>query len=53
MLNRIAYRVFENEKSMSVFDSFFLDNLKSVLQRLVNRDMRLNLFPQNYWVVDP
>jgi hypothetical protein len=37
---------------MSFYSAFFLDSLKNVLQRLVNRDMRLKLFPSDFWVID-
>jgi hypothetical protein len=37
---------------MSYYSAFFLESLKSVLQRLVNRDMRLKLFPSDFWVID-
>jgi len=53
MLNKIAYRVFKSEITMSFYSAFFLDSLKGVLQRLVSRDMRLKLFPEGFWVVDP
>ena len=33
-LNQIAYNVFQNEKRMSYFDKYFLENLKEVLARL-------------------
>ena len=45
MLNQIAYRVFKTPKTMADHDPFMLESLKSALQRLVNRDMRLKLFP--------
>jgi hypothetical protein len=35
------------------FSDFFRDNLHQVLQKLVNRDMRIKLFPSNFWVIDP
>lgn len=37
---------------MELFSEFFLKNLQQVLQKLVSRDMRLQLFPKNFWVID-
>jgi hypothetical protein len=40
---------------MAYFDgqeSTFLQNLRTCIQRLYDRDKRLNLFPKNFWIVD-
>jgi hypothetical protein len=37
---------------MNSFGDSFLENLKSVLERLVNRDLRIKLFPAGFWVVN-
>lgn len=33
-------------------DSTFLSNLRTCIQRLYDRDKRLNLYPKNFWIVD-
>lgn len=56
----MAYRIFENE---AVFNNFkqkvqlsnsesFIEDLSSVLGKLVNRMNRLKLWPDDFWVVD-
>jgi hypothetical protein len=40
---------------MAYFDgqeSTFLQNLRTCIQRLYDRDKRLNLYPKNFWIVD-
>ena len=38
-----------NEKS----ERLLPHKLKQVLQKLVSRDMRLQIFPKDFWVIDP
>jgi menaquinone-dependent protoporphyrinogen IX oxidase len=52
ILNQVAYRVFESEKTMAQHDQFLMDSLRQALQRLVNRDLRLKLFAEDFWVID-
>ena len=56
LLNRgVAYRIFESEVIMAYFDgedSPFNSNLRSCIQRLYDRDKRLNLYPKGFWIVD-
>ena len=56
LLNRgVAYRIFENEQIKAYFDgndSTFLTNLRTCIQRLYDRDKRLNLYPKGFWIVD-
>ena len=56
LLNRgLAYKIFENESVMAYFDgqeSAFLQNLRTCIQRLYDRDKRLKLYPKNFWIVD-
>ena len=37
---------------MSYFTSYFLDNLKEVLSRLVVRNQRVEIMPDDFWVID-
>lgn len=51
----MAYRIFESEVIMSYFDgkdSVFLNNLRTCISRLYDRDKRLNLYPKGFWIVD-
>lgn len=52
MLNKIAFEVYRTEQTITMFQSFFLDQLKEVLESLVYRDSRLNIFEDGFWVVD-
>jgi len=56
LLNRgLAYKIFENESTIAYFDGkdlTFLQNLRTCIQRLYDRDKRLNLYPKNFWIVD-
>jgi len=51
-LNQIAYNVFLNENSMSKFSDYFLDNLSQVLERLVGVCQRVEIVPDDFWVID-
>ena len=37
---------------MEQFSSFILENLREALSRLVNRDERLCLFEDKFWVIE-
>ena len=37
---------------MAFFDTYFLENLKEVLARLVVRTERLEILPSEFWVID-
>lgn len=51
ILNRVvAYRIFS--ASDAFFDEQMLDNLRGCLQKLYDRDKRLNLYPKDFWIVD-
>ena len=52
MLNQMAYQVFQSETKMAFFETYFLENLKEVLARLVVRTQRLEILPSDFWVVD-
>lgn len=37
---------------MAYFSEGMLSDLKRCIQRLYDRDRRLNLFPKDFWIVD-
>ena len=37
---------------MNDFDKTFRDNLKECINRLYDRDKRLNLYQKDFWIVD-
>ena len=51
-LNQIAYNVFLNDTNMSKFSVYFLDNLREVLERLVGVCQRVEIVPDDFWVID-
>lgn len=52
LLNNVAYRVFLSQNTMSHFSTDFMDNIKRALNQLYDRDKRLNLHGENFWVVE-
>ena len=51
-LNQIAYNVFLNDANMSKFSEYFLENLSEVLARLVGVCQRVEIVPDDFWVID-
>ena len=52
ILNNIAYRVFFSGARISKFTPDFLSNLKKSVTALYDRDMRLKINPENFWIVE-
>ena len=52
ILNNIAYRVFISRASMGTFTSEFLQNIKKAITALYDRDKRLKINPENFWIVE-
>lgn len=52
MLNNIAYRVFLSPNSMANFSADFCDNLKRALNQLYERDKRLKMNGENFWIIE-
>ena len=52
ILNNIAYRVFMTQHNMGKFSSDFLTNLKKAVTSLYDRDVRLKINAENFWIVE-
>ena len=52
ILNNIAYRVFYDAQYESCFGEEFKNNLKKAIVGLYDRDVRLELFPENFWIIE-
>jgi hypothetical protein len=52
VLNNIAYRVFWSHQTMSRFSPEFLENLKRAIMGLYDRDIRLKINGENFWIVE-
>ena len=52
ILNNIAYRVFYNAQYESCLSTEFKANIKKAIIGLYDRDNRLQIFPENFWVVE-
>jgi len=52
LLNNLAYRIFYNPSNMSHFAPEFLENLKKALTGLYDRDKRLKINGDNFWIVE-
>lgn len=52
ILNNIAYRIFWNESTMNAFSEEFRANLKKTLIGLYDRDKRLNINGENFWIIE-
>jgi len=48
----VAYRVFLSQNTMNYLQTDFMDNLKRSLNQLYDRDKRLNLNGENFWIVE-
>ena len=48
----MAYRIFYNAYNMSLFGSEFLSNLKKAINGLYDRDKRLKINDENFWVIE-
>lgn len=52
LLNNIAYRMFWNNYTMGLFSGEFITNIKKSLTALYDRDKRLKINPENFWVIE-
>ena len=52
ILNNIAYRIFWNESTMNAFTEEFRTNLKKALTGLYDRDKRLKINGENFWIIE-
>lgn len=52
VLNNLAYRIFQSEYTMQQFSDDFLQNLKKALVSLYDRDMRLKINGENFWIIE-
>jgi hypothetical protein len=52
ILNNIAYRIFWSSQSMSRFTTEFLENIKRAITGLYERDKRLKINGENFWIVE-
>lgn len=52
ILNNIGYRVFFNNQYEAAFTDEFKHNLKKAIVALYDRDSRLELFPENFWIIE-
>lgn len=52
ILNNIAYRLFQSNQSMSRFTAEFLENIKKAITGLYERDKRLKINGENFWIVE-
>lgn len=52
ILNNIAYRIFWSNQSMSRFSAEFLENIKRAITGLYERDKRLKINGENFWIIE-
>ena len=52
ILNNIAYRMFWSNYTTGLFSSEFIINIKKSLTALYDRDKRLKINPENFWVIE-
>ena len=52
ILNNIAYRIFWNDSTMEALSEEFRTNLKRTLIGLYDRDKRLNINGENFWIIE-
>ena len=52
ILNNIAYRMFWSGYTMGLFSGEFITNIKKALTGLYDRDMRLKINHENFWVIE-
>ena len=52
ILNNIAYRIFQNQSTMSNYSAEFLENIKRAITGLYDRDKRLKINGENFWIVE-
>jgi hypothetical protein len=52
ILNNIAYRIFWSGYTMGLFGSEFITNIKKALTGLYDRDKRLKINGENFWVIE-
>lgn len=52
ILNNIAYRIFYSNSAMSRFSDEFLENLQNAITGLYDRDQRLKIHGENFWIVE-
>ena len=52
LLNNIAYRIFYNQQTATKFSPDFLENIKKALTGLYDRDKRLKINGENFWIIE-
>jgi hypothetical protein len=52
ILNNMAYRIFWSNETSSKFTDEFLDNLKRAITGLYDRDKRMKLHGENFWIIE-
>lgn len=52
ILNNIAYRIFQTKNTMKHFSAEFLENIKRAITGLYDRDKRLKINGENFWIVE-
>ena len=48
----MAYRIFYNQQTVNKFSPDFLENIKKALTGLYDRDKRLKINGENFWIIE-